>query len=128
MTTATEISIGEAARLSGLSEDTLRWYERIGLTPHVDRSPSGHRRYTERDLLWLEFIGRMRSTGMPIETLQRYAELTRHGDETAAERMAMLEEHASALEARIAELQRAREILDKKIAQFGTLCAPRTTT
>ena len=65
------LSIGEAAKASGLSEDKLRYYERIGLTPFVERASSGHRRYSPDDMQWLAFVTNMRKTGMSIETLQR---------------------------------------------------------
>ncbi|MGZ3561679.1 MAG: MerR family transcriptional regulator [Vulcanimicrobiaceae bacterium] len=74
------LTIGEAAQLLDLSEDTLGYYERADLTPPVERASSGHRRYSEEDLRWFSFVVRMRATGMPIATLQRYAALTRQGE------------------------------------------------
>ena len=119
ITTHEGLSIGEAAARLNLSEDTLRYYEREGLTPPVERAGSGHRRYTEQDLLWFVFVIKMRATGMSIETLRRYAELTRAGESTAAQRREMLEEHGRTIEARIAEMQAALDHVKMKIARLG---------
>jgi len=112
------MSIGEAARASGLSEDTLRWYERIGLTPHIERASSGHRRFADRDLQWLAFISRLRLTGMSIESLLRYTQLVRDGDATIPERRAMLVEHEARIVARLAELQETLDGVRWKIAHY----------
>jgi DNA-binding transcriptional MerR regulator len=115
------LSIGEAAQRLNLTEDTLRYYERVGLTPPVERDAgSGHRRYSEDDLRWFTFVSRMRATGMSIETLQRYAAFTREGQQTAAARRALLEEHRSKLQARIEELHDALRVVDKKIERLAS--------
>src|SRR3954447_7126518 len=75
-----QYTISEVAAFTGLSAHTLRWYERIGLMPHVDRSHTGQRRFTNRDLDWLAFVGKLRLTGMPVAHMVRYAELIREGD------------------------------------------------
>lgn len=72
-------TISEVAALTGLTAHTLRWYERIGLMPHIDRSHTGQRRYTNRDLDWLALVGKLRLTGMPVADMVRYAELVRAG-------------------------------------------------
>ena len=110
------ISIGEVAKETGLSEDTLRYYERIGLTPRVEREASRHRRYTPPDVQWLKFVQRMRSTGMSIETLQRYTALLREGESTAEERRQILLAHAASIEARISELQQSLDIVKYKLS------------
>lgn len=112
------MSIREAARASGLSEDTLRWYERIGLTPHVERASSGHRRFGPRDLQWLAFISRLRLTGMSIESLLRYSRLAREGDATIPERRTMLVEHQTRIEQRMVELQETLDGVKWKIAHY----------
>lgn len=114
------LSIGEAAQRLNLSEGTLRYYEREGLTPPVERASSGHRRYSEDDLRWFTFVSRMRATGMSIEKLQRYAALTREGDHTAAARRALLEEHRLNLQARIDELHDALGVVDHKIERLAS--------
>lgn len=117
------LSIGDAAKASGLSEDTLRYYERIGLTPYVVRASSGHRRYSPEDLQWLAFVTNMRKTGMSIETLQRYAELVRRtddGEDTKAEKRALLLAHARSVREKIQELETCLEVVDHKLARLDT--------
>ncbi|CAL9536777.1 hypothetical protein SUDANB6_04171 [Streptomyces sp. enrichment culture] len=108
-------TISEVAALTGLSAHTLRWYERIGLMPHIDRSHTGQRRYRNRDLDWLELVGKLRLTGMPVADMVRYAELVRAGDHTYAERFALLRATREDVLARIAELQGTLAVLDRKI-------------
>ncbi|WP_406860717.1 MerR family transcriptional regulator [Streptomyces sp. HUAS MG47] len=114
-------TISEVAALTGLTAHTLRWYERIGLMPHVDRSHTGQRRFTRRDLDWLAFVGKLRLTGMPVADMVRYAELVREGDHTHAERRALLESTRRDVLHRIAELQDTLAVLDFKITHYGTL-------
>ncbi|MGJ6960414.1 MerR family transcriptional regulator [Streptosporangium sp. G11] len=109
------ITIQEASRKSGLSAHTLRYYERIGLIHEVDRSTNGHRAYTEPDLDWLGFLTKLRSTGMPIADMCRYAELRRQGPETFAERRKILEAHRERVTARIARLTEDLGVLHRKI-------------
>ena len=85
-----ELTIREAASSTGLSAHTLRYYERIGLLDPVGRSESGHRQYTGQDLAWLEFLNRMRSTGMPIRSMKEFASLRRQGPASVPERLALL--------------------------------------
>ncbi|MFD9033585.1 MerR family transcriptional regulator [Streptomyces sp. NPDC059567] len=117
-------TISEVAALTGLSAHTLRWYERIGLMPHVDRSHTGQRRFSQRDLDWLAFVGKLRLTGMPVAGMVRYAELVREGDHTRDERRELLESTRRDVLARITELQDALAVLDIKIGHYGTICGP----
>ncbi|MEV5238204.1 MerR family transcriptional regulator [Streptomyces cinnamoneus] len=112
-------TISEVAAYTGLSAHTLRWYERIGLMPHVDRSHTGQRRYTSRDLDWLDFVGRLRLTGMPVADMVRYAELVRRGDETFAEREQLLSAHRDDVRRRITELRSTLDVLDYKIGIYS---------
>ncbi|CAN5308196.1 MerR family transcriptional regulator [soil metagenome] len=93
------LSIAEASAATGLSAHTLRYYEQIGLIASIDRR-SGARRYSADDMRWLEFLVRLRATGMSMRDMQRYATLLREGQtpESVAERQAMLERHAEQLE------------------------------
>jgi DNA-binding transcriptional MerR regulator len=116
---APRYTIGEVAVLTGLTAHTLRWYERIGLLPHIDRSHSGQRRYTGRDLEWLDFLGRLRLTGMPVADMVRYAELVREGEHTSAEREDLLREHRETVRQRIADLQATLLVLDLKIESYA---------
>ncbi|MEU8529371.1 MULTISPECIES: MerR family transcriptional regulator [Streptomyces] len=119
-------TISEVAALTGLSAHTLRWYERIGLMPHVDRSHTGQRRFSERDLGWLEFVGKLRLTGMPVADMVRYAELVRAGAHTHAERRELLEATRRDVIDRIAELQDTLSVLDFKISHYGSICGGTT--
>lgn len=109
------ITIQEASRKSGLSAHTLRYYERIGLIHEVDRSPNGHRSYAAPDLNWLDFLTKLRATGMPIAAMCRYAELRRQGSESFAERRRLLQAHRERVKAQIAQLTGDLAVLDHKI-------------
>ena len=107
-------SPGQTAQRSGFSLDTLRYYERIGLLDHVERTSSGHRRFDEDDLEWLEVLRCLRDTGMPIAQMRRYADLAREGDATFAERLGLLTKHDACVQEHIAALQAQRShLLDK---------------
>ncbi|GAA2523236.1 MULTISPECIES: MerR family transcriptional regulator [Streptomyces] len=112
-------TISEVAALTGLTAHTLRWYERIGLMPHIDRSHTGQRRYSNRDLDWLALVGKLRLTGMPVADMVRYAELVRAGDHTYTERFELLKETREDVLARIAELQGTLAVLDRKISFYA---------
>jgi DNA-binding transcriptional MerR regulator len=111
-------SPGQTAERSGFSLDTLRYYERIGLLDPVERTSSGHRRFDEDDLEWLEVLRCLRDTGMPIAQMCRYAELARGGEATFAERLGLLTEHDAAVQEHIAVLQAQREHLQEKIGWY----------
>jgi DNA-binding transcriptional MerR regulator len=112
----TEFSIHEVAELTGLSIDTLRYYERIGLLEPVRRASSGHRRYSQRDIEWLGLLINLRETGMPIAQMIHFAELRRQGTTTAPERLRILEQHERALEQQIQKLTQHLTALQAKIA------------
>ncbi|MGY2031282.1 MerR family transcriptional regulator [Nocardia gipuzkoensis] len=111
-------SIGEVSERSGLSRDTLRWYERIGLMDYIGRDHSGKRRFSDRDLEWLALIGRLRTTGMSVADMVRYAELVRAGDTTLRQRLEMFRETRSEVLAKIDELRQTLAVLDHKIALY----------
>ena len=113
------LSIAEAAEHTGLSAHTLRYYERDGLMlTDVDRSASGHRRYSAQDLGWIEMITRLRSTGMPMRDVRRYAALVRHGAGNEAERLELLRAHREHVEAELAEVTRHLRAIDHKIGIY----------
>lgn len=111
-------SIGEASELSGLTRDTLRWYERIGLLASVGRDHTGKRRFSDRDLNWLSLIGRLRLTGMSVADMIRYAELVRAGESTYPERLEMFRRTRADALAQIEELKATVAVLDRKIALY----------
>ncbi|HJQ05942.1 MAG TPA: MerR family transcriptional regulator, partial [Nocardioides sp.] len=101
----TGLPIAEAADRLGLTADTLRYYEKDDLLLRaVPRSASGHRRYAEPDLRWIELITRLRSTGMPIRDVRRYAALVRSGEGNEAERLALLQAHREQVLRQLAEV------------------------
>ncbi|UIJ71911.1 MerR family transcriptional regulator [Aurantimonas sp. HBX-1] len=112
------MKIGELARRSGLSAHTLRYYERIGLLPYADRDRSGQRDYDAAILTWIEFLGRLKTTGMPISQMLRYAALRAEGDATGPARRQMLEDHRERVRTHVAELQACLLVLDTKIAGY----------
>lgn len=124
MTTAPHVSfsIAEAAEASGLSAYTLRYYEKIGLIAAIGRR-SGARRYSDADMRWLDFLVRLRATGMSMRDMQRYAALLRKGntDGSLAERQTLLEEHAARLEAGLRAQRETLQFIRKKIGLYEEL-------
>ncbi|MGW3953373.1 MerR family transcriptional regulator [Streptomyces sp. NPDC004752] len=112
-------TISEVVAFTGLTAHTLRWYERIGLMSHIDRSHTGQRRYTNRDLDWLDLVTKLRLTGMPVADMVRYAELVREGDHTFLERHELLASTRRDVLARITELQDTLAVLDRKISFYA---------
>lgn len=114
------MTISELAKHLDLTPHTLRYYEKIGLIRDVERI-SGRRSYTRQDLTWMEFIKRLKGTGMPLSAIQKYAELRYEGDPTLSERKAMLISHRHDLEMTIKKLQSHLVALDQKIHVYETL-------
>jgi DNA-binding transcriptional MerR regulator len=112
------MKIGEVSERYGISSDTLRYYERIGLIPPVNRNGSGIRDYNEIDVRWVEFIKCMRSAGLPIEALIEYIALVPQGDKTIEARKEILIEQREQLLARMAEMQKTLDMLDYKIKVY----------
>ena len=113
--------IAEVSRKFGISADTLRYYERIGLLPHVHRNESGVRDYDEQDLARVKFVKCMRGANVSIEALIEYMQLFEEGDSTLAARKAILEEQRDAVRERMAEMQAGLDHLDYKIAHYEDL-------
>jgi len=118
MSVVVGFTIAEAAHASGISAHTLRYYERAGLIGGVDRASSGHRRYSEADLAWINVLQRLRATGMPIRSIRRYAELVQANDGNEAERLALLKEHQAAVRAQLAEVRDHLAFIDQKITIY----------
>lgn len=111
-------SIAEAARRTGLTIDTLRYYERIELIDPPMRDTGGRRTYTEDDLGWLGFLTKLRTTGMPIRLMREYAKLRRGGPATASRRKQILVEQRRDVLERITELQGSLDVLNYKITNY----------
>ena len=113
------VTIGTAAEVTGLTADTLRYYERDGLMLRpVGRSSTGHRRYTDRDLDWIRLVTRLRATGMPIRDVRHYAALVRAGSGNEADRLDLLLAHRRTVLDQLAEVQGHLEAIDHKIAIY----------
>lgn len=109
------LTIADASSALGMTAHTLRYYERAGLLPRINRTDGGLRRYRDEDVNLLRFLSRLRLTGMPIRQVRKYSELVRQGDQTMEERKRMLEQHRTEVEAQIRKLQHNIEVLDLKI-------------
>ena len=116
------MTIAQVSQKYGVSADTLRYYERIGLSPPVHRSAGGIRDYDETDCGWVEFIKCMRAAGLPIEALIEYVALFQQGDDTLCARKALLLEQREQLAQRIADLQAVLDRLDRKIQVYDEKC------
>jgi DNA-binding transcriptional MerR regulator len=117
--TSEDLTISEVAERTGLTRHTLRYYERDGLMLGVDRASSGHRRYSERDLGWIELITKLRATGMPIREVRRYAELVRTGDGNEDERLALLRAHRKRVLAQLDTMAAHLDAIDMKISYYA---------
>jgi len=112
------MKIAEVSERYAISSDTLRYYERIGLIPQVNRNGSGIRDYNENDIRRVEFIKCMRRAGLPIETLIEYIALVQQGDQTIETRKEILIEQRALLAARMQEMQATLDLLDYKISVY----------
>ena len=117
--TSDQLTIAEVAERTGLTRHTLRYYERDGLMLGVDRAGSGHRRYSERDLGWIELISKLRATGMPIREVRRYAELVRAGDGNEDQRLVLLQAHRERVRAQLAAMAGYLSAIDMKISYYA---------
>ena len=112
------MKIAEVSAKYGLSVDTLRYYERVGLIPPVHRNDGGIRDYEELDLRRVDFIKCMRGAGLPVEVLIEYVALVQQGDKTIEARKEILKEQRDLVAARLAEMQKTLDLLDHKIEVY----------
>ena len=115
-----ELSIGDVAERTGLSVHALRFYEREGLmlSQQVARGTSGHRRFSEQDVKWLQICIKLRRSGMPLAQIRRFAELVREGPGNEQERMELLREHQQRVENQLAELEDCLRIITRKVGVY----------
>lgn len=111
-------AIAQAAERSGLSIDTLRYYERIGLVEPPARDSGGRRSYSDEDLNWLGFLTKLRTTGMPVRMMREYAQLRMKGVGTEARRRQILVDHRKDVLDRITELRGCLDALNYKISTY----------
>ena len=114
------LTIAEAAARSGLPESTLRYWERIGLVPHIPRDDSsGHRRYSLEDVALLETLGNLRAVGLSVEDMRAYLAGARRGDDAAGEQRALFEAHARRLADEVTALELRRRYLELKVRYWS---------
>jgi DNA-binding transcriptional MerR regulator len=118
---ATEYTPAQVAEETGLSIDTLRYYEKIGLLDPVDRDAAGRRRFSDHHLEQLSVARCLRESGMPVADVARYAEMARAGDHTIEERIELLEAHGRRVRAQIDSLQDQRRYIERKVAYYRTV-------
>jgi DNA-binding transcriptional MerR regulator len=124
MTTVIEIrGIAEVSDLTGLSQDTLRWYEREGLIPPVPRGPDGRRRFSGRETALVVLLARLRATGMPTDDMRAFALMVGEGAVSHGRRLALLDAHRRRIEARLDVLHDGLRALDDKTAHYRELIA-----
>lgn len=113
------MTIGEVCAHTGLSVHTLRFYEREGiLTDPVERTASGRRVYTGRDVEWIRNCARFRASGMPLATIRRFTDLVRAGSGNEEQRLELLREHQRMVADRIAELTDSLELISHKVGVY----------
>ena len=124
-------TVGEMAKLLGIPASTLRYYDKEGLLPFVERSPGGMRMFQEKDYEWIQIIECLKKTGMPLKDIRTYIDMAMRGDETIEQRLKMIEKQRQAVRAQMAELQKTLDTLDFKCwyyetaKQAGTTAVPR---
>ncbi|WP_341636694.1 MerR family transcriptional regulator [Staphylococcus casei] len=117
--------ISEVSQKMDISIDTLRYYEKIGIIPQIARTNGGVRNYTEDDLNWINLAKCMRQSGLSIEALAHYLELFQQGEDTQAERLAILSEQRETVLNTIQQMKDTLELLNKKIDNYETVLKPR---
>ncbi len=113
-------TVGEMAKLLGVTASTLRYYDKEGLLPFVERSSGGIRMFQESDIEWLQVIGCMKKAGMSIKDIRRYIEMALQGDDTIALRLAMFQRQRQVLQEQLQELRHTMEMVDYKCWYYET--------
>ena len=113
-------TIGEMATMLGVPASTLRYYDKEGLLPFVERSAGGIRQFREHDVEWLRVIGCMKKAGMPLKDIRQYIELAMQGDDTITARLEMFRRQRQSLEEQMAELQHTLSMVDYKCWYYET--------
>lgn len=119
-------TIKEAAKITGITIDNLRYYERIGLIPEVPRTASGIRDYDEMSLNWIDFAMRFKRGGMSLEAIREYIQLALQGETTKPARKEILLEAKEELEKKMAEIQESLDVINYKLDIYEQICEPFT--
>lgn len=120
-------TVGEMAKMLGVSASTLRYYDKEGLLPFVERSFGGIRMFRDSDIEWLQVIGCMKKAGMSIRDIKQYIEMALQGDETIGLRLDMFRRQREALKSQMEELRHAMEMVEYKCWYYETAKAAGTT-
>lgn len=120
------MKISEVSERAGLSISTIRYYEKSGLCPFIERGADGQRKFSNRDADWLALLASLRATGMSLAEMRRFANLYASGDVTIPRRKAALLAHRQSLELRQAELERCRRLLDRKLRGYDEIMGVQT--
>ena len=123
-----ELTIQQVAQATGLSTHTLRYYERCDLIAPIHRASNGHRRYSAQDIRWIQFLTKLRMTGMPIRQIQQYATLLRQQPDAIQARRALLEAHRQTVVEHLQELQENLAVIDWKIQHYKEIEATLSKT
>lgn len=115
------LTIAQVSERTGLTKDTLRWYESEGLIPRVDRDPSGYRAYDEGAVRMIELVARLRRTGMPVREMRDFVAMVAEGAATHGRRMTLLAEHRRRVLAQVAQLQEDLDSIDDKVDHYARL-------
>jgi DNA-binding transcriptional MerR regulator len=116
-----KFTIQQVAQTTGLSIHTLRYYEKVGLLAPIQRASNGHRRYSAEDITWLEFLVRLRETGMSIQKVLAFADLVRQRPDEVGERLMLLEEHRERVKKNLQELTQHLQVIEMKIEHYQHL-------
>lgn len=122
------MNIKKASELTGVSADTIRYYEKIGLIHSIKRNENGVRIFDEEDLRWIHFARAMRTAGLSIESLSQYVSMFQEGDHTIEARKEILHDQIEDLTKRIDVLQAAKDRLEFKLANYDTHLRPYETS
>ena len=120
-------TVGEMAQRLGVPASTLRYYDKMGLLPFVERSPGGTRMFQEKDFEWLRVIDCLKKTGMPLKDIRDFIDMAMRGDETIAPRLELIRRRQEAVREQIAGLQETLSLLDFKRWYYETAQAAGTT-
>lgn len=120
------MTIKEASKVTGISIDNLRYYERIGLIPEIPRNSTGVRDYDDASLGMIDLVMRFKSCGMKLDSIREYMQLAVQGEETRDERKKLLTEARELLKAQLAETQKSLDIVNYKIDNYDKKCVPVT--
>ena len=112
------MNMKELCQICEISEDTIRYYEKIGITPPIKRNTSGIRTFDEEDIRWIEFVKQMRRADIPIKMLTEYLALFRQGNQTIEKRKALLRNQIEEVETRIVAMNQGLERLKYKLNNY----------